>query len=270
MVWSDASIASLQEVIQRGDGIDNLRPRKRPDKVADQIKRWIMRDQIQPGEKLPQERELIELFGVSKGTIREALKSLEVQGLVRIRTGPGGGATVVDVSFETATELLGNYFYSKDVSLRHLYELHKLLSPDLAFRVCGQLTESDFRALDRSISARESPPRSPQESRRHGMAAIDFHDVLADACPNPVLGFQCRWINTMLKTLPVARRIHERPGCDMITHGVVYHQELVRAFRNGNAAMARALMANHIDEAEQFMLELEMIQERRFAREDGL
>lgn len=262
------NISSLQAIVDDGHRSTARRPRKRPDQVADQIKRWIVLERIEAGEKLPQEKELIEIFGVSKGTVREALKSLEVQGLVRIRTGPGGGATVVEVTFEKATELLGNYFYSRDLSLRHLYELRKLLSPELAYRVCGHLEESDFRALERSIAVRVAAPKSPQEGKIQGYAAIDFHDVLADASPNPVLGFQCRWVNTMLKTLTVAQQIYERPREEMAARGRDYHVALVEAFRAEEADRARAVMTDHIEEAERYMLGLEAVLERRFVSAD--
>jgi DNA-binding transcriptional MocR family regulator len=70
-----------------------LRSQKRGDLVVEEIKRWIAERRLGPGDKLPKEDELQTLFGVSKGTAREALKSLEVQGLVTVSTGPAGGAT---------------------------------------------------------------------------------------------------------------------------------------------------------------------------------
>ena len=75
----------------------HLRAPKRGDLVVEEIKRWIAERRLGPGDKLPKEDELQTLFGVSKGTAREALKSLEVQGLVTVSTGPAGGATIGEV-----------------------------------------------------------------------------------------------------------------------------------------------------------------------------
>ena len=66
----------------------SIRTPKRGDLMVEEIKRWIAERRLGPGDKLPKEDELQELFGVSKGTAREALKSLEVQGLVTVSTGP--------------------------------------------------------------------------------------------------------------------------------------------------------------------------------------
>lgn len=69
----------------------------RPQQVADAIKDWVMDRGLQPGDRLPSEPELIERFSMAKGTIREALRILEAQGLVKSRTGPGGGTFVHQV-----------------------------------------------------------------------------------------------------------------------------------------------------------------------------
>jgi GntR family transcriptional regulator, transcriptional repressor for pyruvate dehydrogenase complex len=83
----------------------------RPQQVAEAIKSWVMENGWGPGVRLPSESELIGRFGMAKGTIREAIRILEAQGLVKSRTGPGGGVFVHQVSEERATALLGNYFY---------------------------------------------------------------------------------------------------------------------------------------------------------------
>src|SRR5436309_15945443 len=82
--------------------------RKLSDQVVEQIKQWLMSAHMAPGDRLPRERELMRKFGVSKGTIRESLKALEVQGIISIKTGPAGGAAIARVSYETTAELLGN------------------------------------------------------------------------------------------------------------------------------------------------------------------
>ena len=68
--------------------------------VVDQIQGAILDGQIKPGDKLPAERELGEMLGTSRGTLREALRVLEQKGLIEIRLGVGGGAIVKDPSDE--------------------------------------------------------------------------------------------------------------------------------------------------------------------------
>ena len=75
--------------------------------IRDQLRDRILNGGLKPGDRLPQERDLIEQFGVSKGTIREALKALDAQGIIKTRTGPGGGAFIAPVNESGALELLG-------------------------------------------------------------------------------------------------------------------------------------------------------------------
>lgn len=84
---------------------------KRSDLMVEELKRWIVTEGKKPGDSLSKERDLISIFGVSKGTVRESLQSLEVQELIRLQTGPNGGACISDVSYEVTAELLGNYFF---------------------------------------------------------------------------------------------------------------------------------------------------------------
>src|SRR5712664_4652823 len=128
-----------------------LRSPKRGDLVVEEIKRWIAERRLAPGDKLPKEDELQTLFGVSKGTAREALKSLEVQGLVTVSTGPAGGATIGAVPLERAFQLVQNYLFFRQVNVAQIYAVRRVLEPELAAGAVPHLSEGDFKALEHSI-----------------------------------------------------------------------------------------------------------------------
>ena len=116
-----------------GSGTPSTKPkRSRPVRVADEIKQWVVERDLKAGDKLPNESAMIEQFGVSKGTVREALRILEAQGLIETKTGPGGGSIVGEVSAERARSLLANYFYFQDLSIADIYQMRKALEPELA------------------------------------------------------------------------------------------------------------------------------------------
>ena len=96
----------------------------RPSVVSESIKEWISEHGMVPGDRLPQEADLIKTFSVSKGTMREALKVLETQGLIQTRTGPGGGAFITEMPATRARALLANFFFFKDLSIRDLSLIH--------------------------------------------------------------------------------------------------------------------------------------------------
>src|ERR1043165_3851503 len=105
----------------------SLRTPKRGDLMVEEIKRWIAERRLGPGDKLPKEDELQKLFGVSKGTAREALKSLEVQGLVTVSTGPRGGATISEVPIERTFRLVQNYLFFRDLDVAQIYAIRRML-----------------------------------------------------------------------------------------------------------------------------------------------
>jgi len=134
-----------------------IKQQKRGDLVAEEIKRLITEKDLKPGDRLPREVELQQLFSVSKSTIREALKSLEVQGLIKVSTGPSGGGMVVEVPLDRTLQLLQNYLFFKDVSIDDIYTVRKLLEPELAAGAVPHLTEQDFEALEASIACCDRP-----------------------------------------------------------------------------------------------------------------
>ena len=87
--------------------------RNRPLAIAEVLKDWIAERGLKPGDRLPQERDLISRFGVSKGTIREALKALDAQGIIKTRTGPGGGAFIAPVTESARSNYSGTISSSK-------------------------------------------------------------------------------------------------------------------------------------------------------------
>lgn len=249
-----------------GDSPPRVR-RKRYDRIADAIRVWIMEKNIRPGDRLPPERELMQHFKASKGTMREALKALELQGLIRLKTGPNGGPAVAEVTDQKAIELLGNYFYSQSLSLADVYAIRKTLEPQLAEAVCGHLSEAQLQALAAQVDGCSCAPE-PEAVRAQRMAELDFHEILAEACPNALLAFYCRFVTAMLKNLTVCQAIYETSDPHFTEEGQRYHAELLEAFRAEDPARARQIMYQHMLSAERAMLKHEAVVRRGFLFEN--
>ncbi len=230
--------------------------RKRSDVVAEQIKEDIINKRLPAGERLFDEKDFLKTYRVSKGTMREALKALEVQGLVNIRTGPGGGASVSRVSPEKANELLWNYFFSRNVSVEDIYAIRKVIEPELAASVAQHLEPEDLAHLEECVGhcAIEGFEASDRAQR---IQELDFHLVLADACPNPVLSFFAKFILSLLARIFIHEEMDSDPSISEQhrQHGVDYHRNLLEAFRARNPEMARQVMIEHMESAEAFMLQ---------------
>jgi len=130
--------------------------------VVDQIQEAILDGQLKVGEQLPPERKLIEMFGVSRGTLREALRVLEQKGMIEIKTGVTGGSIIKGVTSESFSENLGLLIRYKKVSLRDLAEFREGIEGTVAALAAERATAEDLVILqelyDQSAAAFAAGP----------------------------------------------------------------------------------------------------------------
>ncbi len=223
---------------------------KRSDLVAEEIKRLITSKNLLPRDKLPRELDLQEMFGVSKSTVREALKSLEVQGLIKVSTGPGGGGMVVEVPLDRTFQLMQNYLFFKSVSIEDIYQVRRLLEPELAASAVLHLTEADFAALENNVHCCDPRAEGDTDSLTQRQEEITFHDIFAAACPNSFLRFSCEMINEMLRQLTSFD--NRMRASDQRKFGVVnteFHERILATARARDVEGVRQLMTKHMNEA---------------------
>jgi len=241
--------------------------RSRPVRVADAIKDWVVERNMAPGDRLPGEAELMARFGMAKGTIREAMRILEAQGLIETRTGPGGGSFVGEVTADRAKALLANYFYFKDISISDIYQLRRALEPELAASLAGQLTETQLAELEKVVAKYPEPARSAEEERDQHVASLEFHRKLANFSDNALLAFVVSFMGRILTDLTVYRRLYDPPNRELYEKGLAYQTDLIAALREGRAEDARVIMRSHMETAEALMQAQEAQVLRRFIAE---
>ncbi|MED5500012.1 MAG: FCD domain-containing protein [Pseudomonadota bacterium] len=257
---------------------DNGTPRRQKlaELIADDIKRWIVQADLHEGDRLPNEQALMQHYGCAKGTIRETLKGLEIEGLVQLKTGPGGGAFIQAPGMAPASRLLRTYlhFHQRDDERRldgeQVYQLRKLLEVELARSLVGCLDERDFAALEANIDACEATPGTEDGQRQQRLLELEFHNRLAAASPKPLLAFMCRFLNDLLRDLVVYKRAYRpiRESFDIANQD--YHRQLVEAFRAEDVDWVTRLMGEHMCDAERHMgaLEAEVAGQMLVDRED--
>lgn len=243
------------------------RKRKRPDITADTIRDRIMESDLSPGDRIPSGWLDPDALKVSRGTLREALKLLEFQGLVTTRTGPGGGAFIAAIAPENALRMLDNLFLFSPPTLADIYQMRMLIEPELAASAAtGPLPGDAFRALQDKIRLYEEEPVSGEDEYRQRLAELDFHAELARHSPNRVLGFVAVFLLSLLRDLAVCREIYQLPNPALRESGLNYQVRLLRAIKAGDAEKAREIMREHMHEAARYMLERAALRERRVAK----
>lgn len=242
----------------------------RPQRVAEAIKQWVMDNGWQPGERLPSETALIDRFGMAKGTIREAIRILEAQGLVKSRTGPGGGVFVHQVSEARATALLGNYFYFQKLTIDDIYQIREALEPELAASLAGRLGPDQIAALEEVMTRYAEPAANAEEEREQHVASLKFHAMLAEMSGNPLLRFLIRFTANMLADITVSRKLYAQPNHELWASGLDYQSRLLHALRDGDAATARSVLADHMRNARRLMRLQETVLTQRFLPEGDI
>ena len=212
--------------------------RKAYEEVADRIRERIFSAAVKTGERLPTERELSTQFGVSRVVVREAVRALELSGLVSVKKGAKGGIFIAEDHQRPITDSIGNLLARGEARLEDLFEVRKLIEPYAAGRVARIGTAKDFAALTALVGEADA------EHRRGGGIRglnIELHRRIIRMSGNPVLAAVGETVLTMLydRLKPVESR-----GPSGVALGL--HKKMLVAFRRRDAAAARAIMEKDI------------------------
>lgn len=219
---------------------------------------------LQAGDRLPSEIELIDHFGMSKGTIREAMRLLQAQGLVVTKTGPGGGSFVGEVSKDRAHALLANYFYFQNISIEDIYKVRIALEPEMAASLAGKLSDAQLDALSDILASYAEPAETAEEEREQHIASLKFHSLLAEYAENKLLGFFIGFMAQILTDLTVFKRLYSKPNHTLWLAGRSHQLDLIDALRRGKSKRARSILKEHMEMARHLMEDQEAVVMKRF------
>lgn len=209
---------------------------KQTERVALAIKDWIMQQDLEPGDRLPGEAEIMETWEASKSTVREAMRILEAQGLIKTKSGPKGGTFVREVPESKVNVILSNYLFFKDVSIRDLYQLRIALEPQIAEDLAGKLSNQQLNELALQVDKYTQPPSDVLEERQHHIEALEFHRMLAEFSGNELLKMVVRFTAQMLSDLTVYRKLYEPRNYKLWRTGIESQMALIDALREGDGA----------------------------------
>lgn len=217
--------------------------------IIAQIREAILSGSLNPGDRLPAERELVSKFGVSKHTLREAIRALEVLGFLEVRKGAGGGAVVLEVDMKTTRASIANFLYFQDVSIKNLSEVRKVLEPYLARMAAERLSSQELDALE---AVHQSCVQAVARGEAMRRQEIDFHRILAQVSGNPVLVLILDFVNSLLAD----SKTRLEPKQDFLDEVLAAHERILKAIRARDPELAGKEMYRHVCDVED---SLEMI-----------
>lgn len=226
------------------------------EQIAKEIRRYIVQQGLRPDDRLGTENELAHEFGVSRPTLREALRLLASSHLVRASRGPGGGVFVASTQNEgmgrSLSESIATMLDTDSVSLVELVEARIQLEVPLAGLAAQNATEEIVLELEAAI-AEATGNRDHPASDEFRLADARFHRAIARAAGNELLRAFTSWTLDVLQPLLVAR-VGETIDGDAILR---QHRAISRAIRRGQPAAAQRAMRRHLEYVLERTLEAE-------------
>jgi len=224
--------------------------------IVRQVRQTILEGKLRPGDRLPPEKDLVLEFGVSKHSLREALRALESMGFLSIRKGSGGGAVVLEVDMKTTRDSIFNFLHFQNVNLTDLSQVRRIFEPHLARLAVERMSEEEFGRL-KLIHERCHDAFSRGENiYKH---EIEFHRTLAEISGNPVLVLIQDFVNSLLGDL----KRDLRPGLGFLEQVLDAHDRIMAAVQAGDVHGAADEMYRHVCEVE------DALEEIRVGKEDG-
>lgn len=220
--------------------------------IVDQIRKAIFNGVLKPGDKLPSDKELMDNFGVSRGSLREALRSLEVLGLLEIRKGALGGAFVTEVKTEKAKEGFSNFFVFRHLSLNNLFDTRLILESHIAQNAASLITDTDLQRLKEILrETRDALDQNLPLNFRE--KEIEFHLLIAGATQNPLLSFLLDFVENLLLDVKVILN----PGRPFSMKVLKAHERIYRALEARDAIGAKNAIVQDIKEVQKALLKIQ-------------
>jgi len=214
--------------------------------IIRQIHTAIIAGRLTPGDKLPSENDLVKEFGISKQTLRESLRALEHMGLIESRKGTGGGTFVIEVDSAVTKLSLLNYFYFKNLSIKDLSMVRKLLEPFSAKTAARTMTDKDISEL-KKLNTTAKKYLKADNYKAALKYEIALHTKIAEQTNNPLIVLLMEFVEDILVYYKKVFHI----GIDDLSVILEAHERIYQAIKDRDEDRAFKEMLNHIEELEE-------------------
>jgi GntR family transcriptional repressor for pyruvate dehydrogenase complex len=207
--------------------------------LADNIKAQILHGELESGNKLPNERDLSEKFGVSRTVVREAMKALAQEGLIEVQ--PGRGTYVVYQTMDAVKRSLGNLaIFDKEQHWEDLVQVREMFEPGIAYLAALNATPEDILTMTEAVETMES---ALENADVYIAADNKFHNALANATGNKLIA---SLLDPIIGLLIEQRRFVFKSKHGGPRAGQVFHKRILKAIKEQDAVAAQQAMTDHL------------------------
>lgn len=209
-----------------------------------QIEEEIQSGRLRPGDKLPAERELAETFGVSRASVREALRVLERFGVLaaRVGNGPHSGSTISSSAGIGMTNALRLHTAVMQTPTRDIVDVRVQLEMHAVRRACGSASTDDLTRIHLSLEAMVAA-RTPEEFHSHD---TEFHVALARASGNELLPVMMESLRGAMQRDMLAGYARQGDWEPLRSDLLAQHRAILEAVESGDEDEAAELVKRHI------------------------
>ncbi len=219
----------------------SLKSGKYAAEVAGQIKKTIFQGTYGPGDKLPSESELAQLFEVSTVSIRQAIRVLENSGLVYTKRGAVGGVFVAEADTIAVSTYLSDMLHLKRVTLGDLTMARLIFEPEIARRVAEIWKNDELVEVEENVNEAQAALESGEtkQARTHN---LDFHRIVSSLTRNPVVIFTLNSVMDVLQENIKETEIED----EFVRNELIAHKMILKNIRFRDGGMAHDQMRDHI------------------------
>ena len=207
------------------------------EQVAKKLFDMVRVGNLKPGNQLPPERELAAMLQVSRPSVREALRGLQILGMLKARQ--GGGVFVASLD---AADLLGPLTFLITLNPSNVGALHEarvLVDGGIAAQAAERISAADLARLERMLPVQRS---LLQDALGFRVSDLEFHAIIAESTGNPFLAR----VSHALYVLGVEYRRIASESEGVLTRSLADHEAIVACLRDRDAAAARAAVVAHL------------------------
>jgi GntR family transcriptional regulator, transcriptional repressor for pyruvate dehydrogenase complex len=232
--------------------VTSLREPKMADRVATVLRRMFIRGEITEGTMLPPESELMERFGVSRPTLREAFRVLESESLIQVQRGVRGGARVTRPRRETLARYAGLILEYEGVKVKDVYDARVTLEVPMVEQLAKDRNPKVIAELERIVE-RESQLKPGSEAVVDQLT--DFHAAIARLSGNSTLQIVSDMLHHIIEK--ANRSLQPTKGTraeQAVRRSAKTHRMVLDMIKDGDAEKAGELWKRHLQKAEEFVL----------------
>lgn len=219
-----------------GVGFEQVRPVRLYERIVEQIEDALARGELKPGQRLPSERELVTQFGTSRATVREALRVLESNGLVRSRPGDPNGPEVLPFTSGGLEKQMRRLARTDQLTLSQLL-VSRMMLDSTANRLAATLrTPEQLAEMEAAIAAMRAAIDVGYEA--FSEADFAFHEAVAQASGNMLIQVGNSVVRDTVLSLISGKIAHARNSKALMRTSLTHHEQVLDAIRDGDAPAA--------------------------------